>query len=84
MGEPQTYKTKEEIQGYKARDPIQKFKNMILGRSLASEAELAKIDSWAEKAVEEAVRFAEASPLPAPEECLTDVYVSYPIKEVEL
>jgi pyruvate dehydrogenase E1 component alpha subunit len=84
MGEPQTYKTKEEIQGYKARDPIQKFKNMILGRSLASETELAKIDSWAEKAVEEAVRFAEASPLPAPEECLTDVYVSYPIKEVEL
>jgi pyruvate dehydrogenase E1 component alpha subunit len=84
MGEPQTYKTKEEIQGYKARDPIQKFKSMLLERSLASESELAKIDSWAEKAVEEAVRFAEASPLPAPEECLTDVYVSYPMKEVEL
>jgi pyruvate dehydrogenase E1 component alpha subunit len=84
MGEPQTYKTKEEIQGYKARDPIQKFKSKLLERSLASESELAKIDNWAEKAVEEAVRFAEASPLPAPEECLTDVYVSYPMKEVEL
>jgi len=84
MGEPQTYKTKEEIQGYKARDPIQKFKGRLLERGLASESELAKIDSWAEKAVEEAVRFAEASPLPAPEECLTDVYVSYPMEEVEL
>jgi len=84
MGEPQTYKTKEEIQGYKARDPIQKFKGRLLERGLASESELAKIDSWAEKAVEEAVRFAEASPLPAPEECLTDVYVSYPMEEVEI
>jgi pyruvate dehydrogenase E1 component alpha subunit len=84
MGEPQTYKTKEEIQGYKARDPIQKFKSKLLERSLASESELAKIDHWAEEAVEEAVRFAEASPLPAPEDCLTDVYVSYPMEEVEL
>jgi pyruvate dehydrogenase E1 component alpha subunit len=84
MGEPQTYKTKEEIEGYKARDPIQKFKSMLLERSLASESELTKIDIWAEKAVEEAVRFAEESPLPAPEECLTDVYVSYPMREVEL
>jgi pyruvate dehydrogenase E1 component alpha subunit len=84
MGEPQTYKTKEEIQGYKARDPIQKFKSKLLERSLASESELTKIDHWAEEAVEEAVRFAEASPLPAPEDCLTDVYVSYPMEEVEL
>jgi pyruvate dehydrogenase E1 component alpha subunit len=84
MGEPQTYKTKEEMEGYKTRDPIQKFKSRLLERGLASESELAKIDIWAEKAVEEAVRFAEASPLPAPEECLTDVYVSYPMKEVEL
>jgi pyruvate dehydrogenase E1 component alpha subunit len=84
MGEPQTYKTKEEMEGYKARDPIKTFKNRLLERHLASESELTKIDIWAEKAVEEAVRFAEESPLPAPEECLTDVYVSYPMKEVEL
>jgi pyruvate dehydrogenase E1 component alpha subunit len=72
------------MEGYKARDPIKTFKNRLLERALASESELTKIDIWAEKAVEEAVRFAEESPLPAPEECLTDVYVSYPMKEVEL
>jgi pyruvate dehydrogenase E1 component alpha subunit len=84
MGEPQTYKTKEEIEGYKARDPIKAFKSRLLERGQASESELTKIDILAEKAVDEAVRFAEESPLPAPEECLTDVYVSYPMKEVGL
>jgi pyruvate dehydrogenase E1 component alpha subunit len=84
MGEPQTYKTKEEMEGYKARDPIKNFKDRLLERGLASESALTELDIWAEKMVEEAVRFAEESPLPAPEECLTDVYVSYPMEEGEL
>jgi len=39
---------------------------------------LAKIDIRAAEAVEEAERFAEESPFPVTEECLRDVYVSYP------
>jgi len=84
MGDPQVYKTEEEFQSYKARDPITKFRKRVLEHHLVSEFELKKIDDWAKKAIEEAVRFAEESPYPAPRECLTDVYVSYPREEVEL
>ena len=84
MGDVQTYKTEQEFQGYAAQDPITKFKKHVLEHDLISESELAKIDDWAKERVEEAVRFAEESPYPAPEECLEDVYVSYPREEVGL
>ncbi len=84
VGDPQTYKTKEEIERYKDQDPITRFIKQVRERDLISEAELRRIDGWAEQAVEEAVRFAEESPYPALEECLNDVYVSYPREEVEL
>ena len=36
-----------------------------------------RIDADAKKKVEDAIEFAEASPQPAPEDALTDVYVAY-------
>ncbi len=82
VGDAQTYKTKEEVEGYKARDPIITFKKRVLEHRLISEAELARVDNRVKEAIEEAVRFAEKSPYPAPEECLADVYVNYPMGEV--
>ncbi len=81
-GDAQTYKTEKEIQGYETRDPLRIFKERVLKHRLISESELAKIDNWAKEAVDEAVRFADESPYPALEECLADVYVSYPREEV--
>lgn len=83
VGDTQTYKTKEEVEGYKARDPITVFRKKVLEHGLVSKAELAQIDARTKDAVEEAVRYAEESPYPAPEDCLKDVYSSYPMKEVE-
>jgi pyruvate dehydrogenase E1 component alpha subunit len=83
VGDPQTYKTKEEMDGYKVRDPITVFKKRVLEHNLVSESELEKIDNRAKEEVEKAVRFAEESPYPALGECLTDVYVSYPREEVK-
>jgi len=83
VGDPQTYKTKEETETYKARDPIAAFKTRVLKHQLVSEEELTKMDTWARETVEEAVRFAEESPYPGAEECLSDVYVNYPRMEVE-
>ena len=82
VGDPQTYKTKEEMEGYKAQDPIAAFRKRVKEHHLISEAEMAKIDDWAKEEVEKAVLFAEESPYPVLEECLTDVYVSYPREEV--
>ncbi len=77
QGDAMTYRTDEEVAEYRARDPIENFKKRVLERGLVTEAELAEIDARAKEAVEGAVGFAEESPLPPPEECLTDVYVSY-------
>jgi pyruvate dehydrogenase E1 component alpha subunit len=78
QGDAMTYRTDEEVAGYRERDPIENFKKRVLERGLVSEAELEEIDARVAAAIDEAVRFAEESPYPPPEECLTDVYVSYP------
>jgi pyruvate dehydrogenase E1 component alpha subunit len=54
----------------------------VLDNDMVSESELIRIDNQAKEMVEEAVRFAEESPFPAPEDCLADVYASYPKEEV--
>jgi TPP-dependent pyruvate/acetoin dehydrogenase alpha subunit len=84
VGDTQTYKTEQEVESYKAQDPIVTFKKKVLEDHLISESELAKIDDKTNEAIEEAIRFAEESPYPAPEECLADIYASYKRREVEL
>jgi pyruvate dehydrogenase E1 component alpha subunit len=68
----------EEEQIYRARDPIDYFKVRVLSERLLDPEELEKIEKKATAQVEAAVKFAEQAPAPAAEECLKDVYVSYP------
>ncbi len=77
-GDPLTYRSEEEMAANKAKDPIDRFKKRVLERNLLTQAELDEIDARARATVENAVKFAEASPYPAEEELYTDVYVSYP------
>lgn len=77
QGDPLTYRTPEEEEEYRRRDPIDQFRRRVLERNLLTAAELDAIDARAREIVEAAVRFAQESPYPAPEECLTDVYVKY-------
>jgi len=77
QGDNLSYYTDEDRARQKARDPIEAFKKRVLERRLLSEQELAEIDARAKKTLDAAVEFAEQAPYPAPEECLTDVYVSY-------
>jgi len=46
-------------------------------RGVVTAEELNAIDQQVQERIDEAWRSAEAAPLPAPEEALTDVYVSY-------
>jgi pyruvate dehydrogenase E1 component alpha subunit len=78
QGDPLTYRTPEEEAEYRRRDPIEQFRRRVLERNLLTADELDAIDARAREIVEAAVRFAQESPYPAPEECLTDVYVKYP------
>jgi TPP-dependent pyruvate/acetoin dehydrogenase alpha subunit len=77
QGDNLSYRTPEENAKNAARDPIEHFKKAVLARGLVTEEELAEIDTRAGQAIEEAHRFADASPYPVLEELSTDVYVSY-------
>jgi len=75
MSDPQKYRTREEIDQYKLRDPIEIVKTRILEQNLAKQEELDAIDDKIKAIVDESVTFAEASPYPPAEEAYKDVYM---------
>ncbi|MCE7043079.1 pyruvate dehydrogenase (acetyl-transferring) E1 component subunit alpha [Dyadobacter sp. CY312] len=75
MSDPQKYRSKEEVEEYKHRDPIEQIRAVILENKLASEEELDGIDKKVKEIVAESVQFAEDSDFPDASEAYTDVYV---------
>jgi len=73
-GDPQTYRTKEEVEEWKKRDPLLRFKDRLVGMGVLSEGAVGRIDREVSEEIEKAVEFARESPFPAPEETLVDVY----------
>ena len=75
MSDPQKYRTKEEVEEYKQRDPIEQVLGTIRDHSILSEEELDAINKKVKMQVEEAVKFAEESPWPDGMDAFKDVYV---------
>jgi pyruvate dehydrogenase E1 component alpha subunit len=73
MSDPQKYRTKEEVEEYKDRDPIEQVLRIIKDEQYASDAELEVIDNRVKQVVADSVQFAEDSPWPADDELLKDV-----------
>ena len=80
MSDPQKYRSKEEVEAYKDRDPIEQVKYTILEHNILTQAELDEIDAKIKVLVQESVDFAETSPFPDKSEAYKDVYVeeNYP------
>lgn len=74
MSDPQKYRTKEEVEEYKNLDPIEQVLKVILEKKWATEKQIEEINAKVEKMIEEAVKFAEDSPLPDADELYEDVY----------
>jgi len=68
------YRTKEEVEREKLRDPIALFSDRCLKEGVLAEADIRNIEKAVNDLADEAVAFAEASPAPPPEELFTDVY----------
>ena len=75
MSDPQKYRSKEEVEEYKHRDPIEQIRAVILENKIATEEDLENIDKKVKDIVAESVQFAEESEWPDPKEAYTDVYV---------
>lgn len=80
ISDPQKYRTKEEVDEYKSKDPIQMALKTIFDNGYASKEEIDVIDKRVTGFVMESVKFAEESPIPDDSEVLKDVYVdqNYP------
>ncbi|HMG83192.1 MAG TPA: pyruvate dehydrogenase (acetyl-transferring) E1 component subunit alpha [Ferruginibacter sp.] len=74
MSDPQKYRTKEELEEYKERDPIDHVLAVLKKDHKVTDAVIAAIDERVKLEVEECVKFAEESPWPADDELLKDVY----------
>lgn len=75
MGDPLRYRSKDEVEKWREDDAIGILERHLLSESMATQDDLDAIDMQVENEVEEAVKFAEESPLPAPEELFTNIYV---------
>ncbi|MFL7839655.1 MAG: pyruvate dehydrogenase (acetyl-transferring) E1 component subunit alpha [Candidatus Promineifilaceae bacterium] len=75
MGDPLRYRTKDEVEKWREDDPIGILERILTNNYGVSEKDLDVIDDEVEEVIEEAVRFAEESPLPALDTLFDDIYV---------
>ena len=80
ISDPQKYRSKEEVDDYRGKDPIQQVLQTIYENKFATESEIESINQRVDTMVAASVTFAEESPWPAEDEVLKDVYVdpNYP------
>jgi Pyruvate/2-oxoglutarate dehydrogenase complex, dehydrogenase (E1) component, eukaryotic type, alpha subunit len=72
--DPGKYRTKEEVDSWKKKDPILKFRSYLVDNNLATAQELDELDVQSKTAVEDAVKFALNSPEPSYESAFEDVF----------
>lgn len=73
MSDPAKYRTPEEVEIWRKRDPISRARRMLEYNGV-EEKEFARIEAEIQSIIEDAIRFSEESPEPSPYELYTDVY----------
>jgi pyruvate dehydrogenase E1 component alpha subunit len=75
MADPEEYRTKEQVEEWRLRDPLRGYGDQLEAAGVITAQEREQIDAQAIARVDAAVEFAESSPHPAPESLYDDVYV---------
>lgn len=73
-GDACVYRDESELQDWVKKDPVKRFEEKLLAQGIVTEEKAEQIRQSIAKELEEAVAFAEQSPLPDPAEVLEDVY----------
>jgi TPP-dependent pyruvate/acetoin dehydrogenase alpha subunit len=73
MGDPEVYRTKDEVARARENEPILRLGHRLLGLGY-KEADLERLDAEAEAVIADALQFAQNSPEPGPEEAFTDIF----------
>jgi len=74
MSDPQTYRTKEEVEQYKKEDPLHIVLDEIKTKNYLKESEIKEIQKKVKESVEASVVFAEESPEPEVQQLYDTVY----------
>jgi pyruvate dehydrogenase E1 component alpha subunit len=75
MADPEEYRSKEEVEQWRERDPVETFGKRLVDEGVLSEEDREKLDEEATAAVDKAVEFADESDFPPPESLYDDIYV---------
>jgi pyruvate dehydrogenase E1 component alpha subunit len=75
MADPEEYRSKEEVEEWRERDPIKAFAKRLVDEGVLEEDEVEQMDEEAIERVDEAQRFADESPFPDLDSLYDDVYV---------
>jgi pyruvate dehydrogenase E1 component alpha subunit len=75
MADPEEYRTKEQVEEWRQRDPITTFARRLVEEGAIAEGEPERMDEGVIARVDEAVAFADRSPFPPPESLYDDIYV---------
>ncbi|NLC83607.1 MAG: thiamine pyrophosphate-dependent dehydrogenase E1 component subunit alpha [Ruminococcaceae bacterium] len=73
-GDPQVYRTRQEVEEWKQKDPIKRLREYLLENKVLTEAEIAELEQKSIDAVEAATKFALESPEPDPAHVMDDVF----------
>ncbi|HKR58562.1 MAG TPA: pyruvate dehydrogenase (acetyl-transferring) E1 component subunit alpha [Pyrinomonadaceae bacterium] len=76
MSDPGNYRTRAEIEKYQERDPLKIFAASLREAKIVTDKDYEAMEKTVKEEVEHALRFADESPLPAPEELYTDIYAT--------
>jgi pyruvate dehydrogenase E1 component alpha subunit len=76
MGDPERYRSKSEIEEWRAHDPINRLADVLATRKMADSAALEAIGRQVESELDEIVRFAQESPEPDDGALWEHIYVN--------
>jgi pyruvate dehydrogenase E1 component alpha subunit len=75
MADPEEYRTKDEVEEWRRRDPIASFSKRLVDDGAFADKDIEQLDAEAIETVDEAVQFADNSPFPDLDSLYDDLYV---------
>lgn len=73
-GDPEVYRTKKEVEQWKKKDSIKKYKMYLKENAIATDKELSMLERQVEDEIREAILYGKESPIPDESIALEDVY----------
>ncbi|HSR13439.1 MAG TPA: thiamine pyrophosphate-dependent dehydrogenase E1 component subunit alpha [Thermodesulfobacteriota bacterium] len=74
INDPAVYRSADEVEGWKKKCPVKRYEAYLAQRGLLNEAKIGEVRKGVIDEIEDAIRFAESSPQPRPEDALLGVY----------